>query len=158
MSTETNDITEAPAEMNGKKKGFDIAIKRQELAVEDEGVTFHVTDADDELAYGESGNPVTWTVCGMNSQTWRRAERWQDKKMREYGGRELTPDEKAAIEAEFLARCSKGFTELTNNGEPMKFTTANATLAILALPYLRRQISRRMGNHSGFIKPASVNS
>jgi hypothetical protein len=158
MSTETNDITEASAEANGKRKGFDIAIKKQELAVEDEGVTFHVTDAANELAYDEDNNPVTWTVCGMNSEAWRRAERWQEKKMREYGGRELTPNERAAIEAEFLARCSKGMTGFTSNGQALPFSTPNATAAIVALPYLKRQIQTRMGNHSVFIKPASVNS
>lgn len=154
MSTEAQEDTVDPT-TNGVRKGFDIAIKKQELAVEDEGVTWHVTDADNELAYGESGNPVTWTVCGMNSQAWRRAERWQEKEMRKFAGRELTPDERAAIEAEFLARCSKGFTEFTNNGQPLPFSTANATAAILALPYLKRQIQARMGNHSGF-KRASV--
>lgn len=145
-------------ETNGKRKGFDIAIKKQELAVEDEGVTWHVTDADNELAYDDDGQPVTWTVCGVNSDAWRRAERWQEKKMREYGGRELTPGERATIEAEFLARCSKGFTGFTNNGQPLTFSTPNATAAIVALPYLKRQIQARMGNHSGFIKPASVTS
>jgi hypothetical protein len=158
MSTETNDITEGPAETNGKRKGFDIAIKKQELAVEDIGVTWQITDAEHELAFDEDDQPVTWTVCGMNSEAWRRAERWQEKKMREYGGRELTPDERAAIEAEFLARCSKGMTGFTMNGQKLTFSTPNATAAILALPYLKRQIQTRMGNHSGFIKPASVNS
>lgn len=137
---------------------FDITEKKKELAVEDDGVTFHVLGADDEPAFAdeEGKTPVTWTVCGLNSEQYAKAEAWQTKALRAFRGRELTAQERRENYAEFLARCSKGCTGFTDKGEPLPFTTENATAAILALPYLRRQIESRMGDHAGFTKRASA--
>lgn len=136
---------------------FDIAVQKQEHAVEDEGLTFPVLDVNDDPAFDDDGTtPVTWTVCGLNSETYAKAEAWQAKELRALRGREPTAQEKRKMYAGFLARCSRGFSGFTQNGQRISFSTDIATEAIMALPHLRRQIEARIGDRQGFIKKPSI--
>lgn len=149
---------------------FDIAAKAKELAVEDAGVVVHITDATGRPAYiggtdvtnedgtvtNVGGTPLTWTVCGMNSKQWRQAETWQRKELRKFRGRDLTTEEYTKHQAEFIARCSRGFSGFSNEGQSFPFTTENATLILTNLPYILRQLQAVMGDHESFTKPASI--
>lgn len=149
---------------------FDIAVQAKEIALEDEGKVVHILDANGDPAfYGgteveqsdgskviENAQPVTWTICGINSKQWRKAEAWQRKAMRVFHGREQTDAEHQEHQAEFVARCSLGNAGFGENGQPLPFTTANATKILVTLPYIRRQLEGVMGNHAGFTKRPSA--
>lgn len=136
---------------------FDIAANEQEIAVEDTGVTINILDAAGEPALQEDGSPVTWTVCGINSKQYRKAGHWQRKVFQALGGRKQTGEEATAMECEFVARCSLGFAGFTNKGAPVSFSTETATDILNRLPFIMRQVQQAMGDHAGFIKPASRN-
>lgn len=145
---------------------FDIAAKKQELSVEDDGVTIDLLDVNDEPAlYGgtevpqedgsvviEGGMPVTWKVCGINSEKYAEAEAWQEKVYRSLRGREMSKKEKREHRAAFIARCSLGYSGFSQNDQPFPFTTENATTILVNLPYIRRQVEVAMGDHAGFTK------
>lgn len=136
---------------------FDIAVQEQALAVEDTGVTLKILDADGEPAVQDDGSPVTWTVCGINSKQYRKAGYWQRKVFQALGGRKQTAEESAAMECEFVARCSLSFAGFTNQGVKVAFSTENATDILSRLPFIMRQVQQAMGDHAGFTKPASRN-
>lgn len=159
MSTSATPTNEHDASENGgspKRLGFNLSEKVKELEAEDAGATFQICDAEGEPAFDIDGSPVTWTVCGINSEAYRRAEAWQNKVFRQQRGVEETPQQERERQAEFVARCSKGFSGIRDGEGLLQFTTKNATRVLLALPYIARQVSVRMGNHAGFTKPAST--
>jgi hypothetical protein len=151
---------------------FDIATKAQELEVEDAGLTVHIRDAENELAYYggtpvekdgittmEGQKPVTWNICGINSKQFRAAEAWQRKVFRARGmNNPMTPAEEVAHQAEFIARCSRGFDGFADKGTPLTFSTPSATKILVAVPYIGRQLNGAMGDHAGFTKAHSLSS
>lgn len=149
---------------------FDIDEQEAGLAVEDVGAVVQILDANEDPAmYGgtsvtkddgstviEGAQPVTWTVCGMNSKTYRKAEAWQRKELRMLGNRKQTADEAALMFCGFIARCSLGYTGMTSKGQPFPFSTDNATSILYRLPFIKRQVEAAMSNHAGFTKTPSA--
>ncbi len=136
---------------------FDIDVEAKEIAAEDEGVVVNIVDAKGEPAIQADGSPVTWTVCGLNSQQYRKAEAWQRKQFRAIRGREQTQAEYEAMQAEFIARCSLSNTGFVASGQALPFSTENATLILVRLPHVRRQIEAAIADHEGFTKRPSTN-
>lgn len=134
---------------------MDVGQEEKEVALENEGQIVPILDINDEPALQPNGSPVTWTVCGVNSDKYRDAEAWQRKAYRKLAGREMTKKEHAEHQAEFIARCSLANAGFTLNGEPLPFTTENATIVLTRLPHVRRRIEAAMGDHAGFTKRTS---
>jgi hypothetical protein len=137
---------------------FDIAQKETALAIEDEGLTFQLLDENDEPAV-EDGKPVTWTVCGMNSRQYRKAEAWQRKQFQMLAGRKQTGDQQLLMQSEFVARCSLGFSDnFADNGVPLPFTTENAAKILSRLPFVQKQVEQAIGDRARFLARTSNNS
>lgn len=135
--------------------GFDVEKEAEEIAVENEGQVIEIVAASGKVALDDNGKPVTWTVCGINSAQYRKAEAWQRKKYRTFRGRDLTDAEHIAVQAEFVARCSLGCSGFKMGGQVLPFTTENATTILVKLPHVRRQVEAAMGDHEGFTKKGS---
>lgn len=134
---------------------FDIEVQAKEATIEDEGGVVHINDVSGKPAFADDDSPVTWTVCGLNSAQYRKAESWQRKKMRALRGREMTDTEQVQHNAEFIARCSRGFAGFTQNGQSLSFSTETATMVLVKLPFIVRQLQAVMGDHD-FFTPGSI--
>jgi hypothetical protein len=137
-------VNAAAAELNAEEDGVDVPI----LDANDEPAMFGGTDVErDGETVTEGAEPVTVRVCGMNSKTYAKAEAWQRKQFAALGGRNATDKESTEIWCGFLARLCKGWKGFFDDaGEPIRFTTENATDVFLKLPFVRRRIASAAGN------------
>lgn len=133
---------------------FDIAEEEKEFAAEEEGIDLPILKANDDPALDAENKPVTIRVCGMNSETYRKATEWQRKTVRARGGRKMTPKEETAMQSEFIARCCKGWSGFTDRKESVPFSTDAATKMFQRLPHVERQVTQAVGNHD-FFQPKS---
>lgn len=134
---------------------FDIAQREEALTIEDTGLALPILDEENEPALDDQGNPVTITICGMNSQAYKKAENWQRKQLRALGMMQQTPEQADLMQSEFVARCCKGWSGFTDRGESQSFSTENAKNMFQRLPFVQRQVEAAMGNHSRFLPKTS---
>lgn len=137
---------------------FDISAKEAALAIEDDGLTINILDENGEPAI-EDDKPVTWTVCGMNSRQYRKAELWQRRQYQSFGGRKISPEEQMQMQSEFVARCSKGYSDnFTDNGAPLPFSVENATKILSRLAFVQKQVEQAIGDRARFLAQTSTRS
>jgi hypothetical protein len=138
--------------------GFDIDLNAKALSVEDEGIVVEIMDPQGDPALDADGKPVTVTVAGEYSAKYRKAEEWQRKTLMRQRGKEQTGAESLAMQSEFVARCTLGWSGFTQNGETLSFSTENATMAYSKLPFVRKRVESAMSDHAAFFAKGSTGS
>lgn len=141
--------------MATKKKapvgGFDFATARQRVEQEEAGVTFKVRDEDGSVLLYD-GQPVTITVRGVHSPTFRRlADEFKRTYYRDLVGDVSDPAERQRIMDEASEKWDQAFDErvrapnvigwtgFLDGGEPVEVTPERAIEAVRS-PFLRKQI------------------
>ena len=115
-------------------KGFDLDTAPDIAAIEDEGVTIHLKDEMEELMFDVDEatgkkEPVTWTVCGTYSHTYRMAmtaikAKWTK---RAKAGDEVTRDRD---DVEVASACTRGYSGFRNKKTLVPFTSQNAEMIL----------------------------
>jgi hypothetical protein len=117
---------------------------------EEQGTIVQLKDENGELQFYPEGaerkdqKPVTVTVVGTYSKTFRKARKDQRDKNLKRGRVGLK-----AQETEVIAKCILGWEGLTFNGQDFRYTDENKVL-LLGVPWIREQIEEAMGDHQGF--------
>lgn len=123
---------------------------------EEEGTVVHLTDEKGDLMY-ENMEPVTITVVGTYSKTYRRVQNEQRAKNLKGRRLQLTPEQIDARANEAIASCVLGWEGFTSEGKPFPFTKDNAAALFTAAPWIRDQVEEAMGDHAAFFpKPSSI--
>lgn len=123
---------------------------------EEQGTTVHLKDENGELQFYPEGverakqKPVTITVVGTYSKTFRKARKDQRDKNLKRGRVALTADSLEKQEIEVIASCITGWEGLTSGTEEFVFKTENAILLLTTAPWIREQVEEAMGDHQGF--------
>lgn len=139
--------------------GFDLDTAPDLAAIEEEGVTIHLRDAEGALMYDERQDnaPVTWTVRGSYSTTYRKASKDLRAKFqrRAKAGDDLTNDND---DPALAAECSVAFSGFYAKGQPLAFSTANAKSILMSskAQHILAQVLAAMGNHERFFATGSA--
>jgi hypothetical protein len=141
-----------------QSNGFDVDQNAKALSVEDDGIVVEIMDPQGDPAYDVEGKPVTVTVAGEYSAKYRRAEEWQRKTLMRMRGKEQTGAESLEMQAEFIARCTLGWSGFTQAGQTLPFTTENATMVFVKLPFVRKRVESAMSDHAAFFAKGSTSS
>lgn len=132
---------------------MDIGKSKEVAEREESGTTFQVNDEKGEPDFngeGDSKTPVTITVVGTYSRTFRRARERQREKNLKRGRGALTAEMLAKQETEVLADCILGWEGFTSEGKPFPYTKENAILLLESAQWIREQVEEAMGDHQGF--------
>jgi hypothetical protein len=123
---------------------------------EDEGVAVHLYDEKGDLMY-EDKKPVTITVVGTYSKTYRRVQ--NEQRLKNLKGRrtQLTPEGIDQKANEAIARCVTAWSGFTSEGKPFPYTEENAVALFQAAPWIREQVEEAMGDHAAFFPKSSTN-
>jgi len=143
-------------------QGFDINTAPDIASIEEEGQVIHLRDARDDLMYygeGDDRKPVTVTVAGTYSNTYRDIVKTQSRRVGKrigHGGDFLEFAEEDALER--VAGCVLAWDGFFASGKPLPCTTTNVS-AVLSSPkaqHIRTQVERAMSNHERFFSTRSA--
>jgi hypothetical protein len=132
----------------------------RKFAVEETSV-LALHDASDAPMVDETGAPVTVTLYGPGSKPYARAQAAQQNRMldklKRKGKSDLTADDKAREQAEFLAGCTKEFSpnlEYTNGGTEKLSGEAlhRAVYADNSIGFIAEQVGKFLGEWGNFTK------
>jgi hypothetical protein len=132
---------------------MDITDAQAQAAQEDQGQTIEIRTAAGEPELHD-GTPVTITVVGLYSDTYRRIYDRQREQIFKRGRRALTGEALRRQQIELVAACIRDWHGFTNGGLPFPYTKDNAVALLNAVPWIREQVEEAMGDHAGFFKSA----
>jgi hypothetical protein len=121
---------------------------------EDEGTPVHIRNEAGELQY-ENDKPVTITVAGSYSKTYRKAtEAQRDKSLKQR--RSVPTGEQLSRQAlEILASCIVSWEGFTSQGKPFGYSKENAIALLDSAPWIREQCEEALYDHASFFPKAS---
>lgn len=126
---------------------MEISNIKAERASEEEGVTVEIRNRAGELEEG-----VTITVVGTYSATYRKVrDANRDKMVKQRRGM-LNGEALDAQAIETAARCIKGWTGFTANGQPYPYTRENAIALLSEADWIREQVEEAMNDHASFFQ------
>jgi len=144
--------------------GFDLSTAPDHSAIEDEGQVVVLRNVlDDPMTYVDTaGNtqPVTWTVRGTFSATYRRVIEQQKRAV----GKRIRRGEDVieatdGNELAAMVACTVAWAGFMSGGQPLPCTPENVR-AVLSSPkaqHIVEQVRRAMGDHEAFFtKDSSV--
>lgn len=127
---------------------FDLA-KLDTAKVAEEGVELHV-------AHPTTGEDlgIVITLIGTDSKTFRDISKSRATASLKKKTREIDLDQNESDAVELLAKCTKGWTGITENGKEVAFSYDNAVQLYTKYLWLREQIDRFMADRSNFLPSA----
>lgn len=127
---------------------FDLA-KLDTAKVAEEGAELHV-------AHPTTGEDlgITITLIGTDSKTFRDISKSRATASLKKKTREIDLDQNESDAVELLARCTKGWSGITENGKDIPFGHENAVELYTKYLWLREQIDRFMADRSNFLPSA----
>lgn len=138
--------------------GFEISNSKSVAEREDEGTVVHIADAvGEKMFYGEGDEkkPVTITVAGTYSATYRRATDAQRERMMKQRRAALTGEQLAKQQLALVASCVLAWGGFVNNDKPFPATKENAMLLFDQAPWIREQVEEAMNDHQAFFPSSS---
>ena len=125
---------------------------------EDEGQVIELLDASGEpLVYndGASEKPVTVTVAGTYSATYRKAVERQNRNSMKGRRSRSTSEELVESLIELEAACVLAWDGMTTDeGKPIDFTPENVARFLRGIPWFRNQVRYAMDDHASFFGTA----
>jgi hypothetical protein len=118
---------------------------------EEEGTVINVRDVSGEIQEG-----VTITVVGTYSQTYRKAVNANRDKVLKERRSALDGDAIDSRTLETAAKCIKGWTGFTADGQPFPYNKENAIALLTEAPWIREQVEEAMNDHASFFPKASA--
>ena len=127
---------------------FDLA-KLDTAKVAEEGAELHV-------AHPTTGEDlgITITLIGTDSKTFRDISKSRATASLKKKTREIDLDQNESDAVELLAKCTKGWAGITENGKEVAFSHDNAVQLYTKYLWLREQIDRFMADRSNFLPSA----
>lgn len=117
--------------------------------VAEEGAELHV-------AHPTTGEDlgIKITLIGTDSKTFRDISKSRATASLKKKSREIDLDQNEAESVELLAKCTKGWSGITEGGVEVKFSYENAVKLYTKYLWLREQIDRFMADRSNFLPSA----
>ena len=97
---------------------------------------------------------ITITLIGTDSKTFRDISKSRATASLKKKTREIDLDQNESEAVELLAKCTKGWTGITENGKEIVFSHDNAVQLYTKYLWLREQIDRFMADRSNFLPSA----
>ena len=97
---------------------------------------------------------ITITLIGTDSKTFRDISKSRATASLKKKTREIDLDQNESDAVELLAKCTKGWTGITENGKEVVFSFDNAVQLYTKYLWLREQIDRFMADRSNFLPSA----
>ena len=97
---------------------------------------------------------ITITLIGTDSKTFRDISKSRATASLKKKTREIDLDQNEQDSIELLARCTKGWSGITENGKDIPFGHENAVEIYTKYLWLREQIDRFMADRSNFLPSA----
>ena len=97
---------------------------------------------------------ITITLIGTDSKTFRDISKSRATASLKKKSREIDLDQNEQDSIELLARCTKGWSGITENGKEIAFSYDNAVQLYTKYLWLREQIDRFMADRSNFLPSA----
>ena len=97
---------------------------------------------------------ITITLIGTDSKTFRDISKSRATASLKKKTREIDLDQNEQDSIELLARCTKGWSGITENGKDIPFNHENAVQLYTKYLWLREQIDRFMADRSNFLPSA----
>lgn len=94
------------------------------------------------------------TLIGTDSKTFRDISKSRATASLKKKTREIDLDQNESDAVELLAKCTKGWTGITENGKEVAFSYDNAVQLYTKYLWLREQIDRFMADRSNFLPSA----
>jgi hypothetical protein len=142
--------------MSTTLNGFDLGSTKGVEEREEDGQVIELHDAELEpLLYGSQKRPVTMTIVGSYSPTYKRAEESQLSKTLRRRGQVLTGPELKAQRTELLAACVKAWDGFFEDGNPVPCERSFVLDVLRKAPWIREQVERAVDDHAGFSKVSS---
>ena len=94
------------------------------------------------------------TLIGTDSKTFRDISKIRATMALKKKSREIDLDQNEQDSIELLARCTKGWSGITENGKDIPFSHENAVELYTKYLWLREQIDRFMADRSNFLPSA----
>lgn len=123
----------------------------------EQGATMSVFNIDGAIRRDRNGNPVTITLLGVDSETYRKAQRKNmNKRFSRRNPGKITAEELDVESLEVLAACTTAWSGICDrSGNPVPCNAANAKALYEAAPELRDQVDRFINDRANFL-PTSV--
>ena len=97
---------------------------------------------------------ITITLIGTDSKTFRDISKIRATMALKKKTREIDLDQNESDAVELLAKCTKGWSGITENGKDIPFSYDNAVQLYTKYLWLREQIDRFMADRSNFLPSA----
>ena len=97
---------------------------------------------------------ITITLIGTDSKTFRDISKIRATMALKKKTREIDLDQNEQDSIELLARCTKGWSGITENGKDIPFNHENAVQLYTKYLWLREQIDRFMADRANFLPSA----
>ena len=97
---------------------------------------------------------ITITMIGTDSKTFRDISKSRATASLKKKTREIDLDQNESEAVELLAKCTKGWSGITENGKEVAFSYDNAVDIYTKYIWLREQIDRFMADRSNFLPSA----
>ena len=97
---------------------------------------------------------ITITLIGTDSKTFRDISKSRATASLKKKTREIDLDQNESDAVELLAKCTKGWSGITENGKDIPFGHENAVELYTKYLWLREQIDRFMADRSNFLPSA----
>ena len=97
---------------------------------------------------------ITITLIGTDSKTFRDISKSRATASLKKKTREIDLDQNESEAVDLLAKCTKGWTGISENGKEVVFSFDNAVQLYTKYLWLREQIDRFMADRSNFLPSA----
>jgi hypothetical protein len=129
----TNDAATADATV------LDLDVAPDITSVEEQGATISILSADGKKVI-VNGRPVTMTVLGSYSKTYRRTQSAQRERMLRTRRSSLTDELLEKNRADLAAACVTGWDGFLASGQPVPFTRENVLKVFAKFPFIFDQV------------------
>lgn len=127
-------------------------------AASEQGAVMSVFNIDGSVRRDRTGNPVTLTLLGVDSDAYRKATRKNmNKRFARRNPGKITAEELEVESLEVLAACTAAWSGIiSRDGKDVPCNPANAKALYEAAPELRDQVDRFINDRANFLQTSAT--
>ncbi len=133
---------------------FNLSKAKEVSAREERGTVVHLKDETGAKLYTDDNAPVTMTVVGSYSATYRRASDAARDAALQSRRNMMEGDKLDSRALGIQAACVKAWEGIESDGVPVPLTLENVTAVLEQAPWIRDQVDAAITDHASFSKPA----
>lgn len=154
MSDDTNGNGTTP---QNNADDLDLDTAPDIASLEEQGATVHVRNARGEKMY-DAGQPVTMTVLGTYSKTYRRLSQAQRDRLIRQRRSSYTAEQQEKDDLALVSGCVTAWQGFKASGSPVPFSREAVIKVFTKFPFVLEQVKEEMGARENFIERSSGNS